>query len=62
MNTPLWTPRQDQIEKTNLFDFASVHGFMKDGVVDYPALHAWSIDDMDAFLVQPLGHVSGCGR
>lgn len=49
MNTPLWTPRQDQIEKTNLFDFASVHGFMKDGVVDYPALHAWSIDDMDAF-------------
>jgi acetoacetyl-CoA synthetase len=45
----LWQPTVEALRATALYQFAEEEGFASDGVLDYPALHAWSIDDLAGF-------------
>ncbi|WP_286737793.1 AMP-binding protein [Kocuria sp. UBA1838] len=50
LRTPLWTPSEDSIRGSRMFDFARWaerrHGIE---LPDYPSLHAWSVEQMNEF-------------
>ncbi|WP_252275395.1 acetoacetate--CoA ligase [Pseudomonas subflava] len=50
MNAPLWTPSAERIAATRMDAFRRFvnqrHGLQ---LADYPALHAWSVDEREAF-------------
>ncbi len=50
LRTPLWTPSEDSIRGSRMFDFARWaerrHGIE---LPDYPSLHAWSVAQMNEF-------------
>lgn len=48
-DAPLWKPSADEIRSRAIYQFAEGVGFAKDGALDYPALHAWSINEPAAF-------------
>jgi acetoacetyl-CoA synthetase len=48
-NKALWVPSEEDIKKTNLYRFASAHGFVASETVDFVALHAWSINNPSKF-------------
>ena len=50
MNEPLWRPRKDRVDATNMTAFMRfVEGRVGGPVPDYGTLHAWSIYDVEAF-------------
>lgn len=47
---PLWTPSLERLRRTTLVDFMAAAGnIAPQPFADYDALHAWSIDDREAF-------------
>ncbi len=42
----LWSPSADRVAETHLAHFAAAAGF---GAADYAGLHAWSVDEPDAY-------------
>ena len=50
MNAPLWTPSAERIAATRMDAFRRFvnqrHGLQ---LADYPALHAWSVNEREAF-------------
>ncbi|NMG41655.1 acetoacetate--CoA ligase [Chelativorans sp. ZYF759] len=50
MNQPLWTPSSDRIAATSMVAFmAAAENMSGRPLPDYDALHAWSIEDREAF-------------
>ncbi|MCW9053564.1 MAG: acetoacetate--CoA ligase [Motiliproteus sp.] len=53
MNQPLWSPSQEQIERTNLSDFmARINESQGTQIDSYGQLHTWSVENAEAFWSQ----------
>ena len=56
LNTPLWTPKEDKMKSTSMYDFMKyISKKYSLQLNKYNQLHKWSVEERHFFLARDMG-------